>query len=102
MNTLKKHSTIQKSESNANIFKITGNVDLETVNDLAASAKKIIPEGQPVEFDFEQVQHCDSAAAAWLCEIKRHTQSDVTVINAPQQLIDISAVTGIQSFFSIS
>lgn len=83
---------------------LTGALTFATVVQLRIAGDQLIAKHARLDFDFENVTHCDSSAltllTAWTRSSQRHGKV-VSFINLPQQLRDIAKISGLDKVLSL-
>lgn len=51
--------------------------------------------------DMSDIAECNSAAVAWLLELQRFTGKSLSLLNPPQQINDILALSGLTDMFPV-
>lgn len=76
-------------------YRIGGVVDFASVIELTAASKRLLPPNQPAQLDLGDIDKSNSAIGAYLLEMLRHTNEQLTVVNLSEKLQLWFQITGL-------
>ena len=82
-------------------FHVDGVLCFESVSDLNKKALGLFREATDIHLDLAAVESADSAGVAILLEWKRCAKADAKdfkIVNVPQQMLEIAAMSGVEEF----